>query len=61
MPKPYGKKMEMVRCLGPGREHTFRRPLGQRDRICFNCRQKMAKLGAVEIDVVRQDNLYGAR
>lgn len=53
MPKPFGKKMEMVRCLGPGKEHTFRRSIWLVSRICPRCREEMRKMSAMAIDPIR--------
>lgn len=38
-------KMVRVRCLGPGKEHTFQSPDPKTHRICKTCRDKIANLG----------------
>lgn len=44
LPEDEGKKVE-VRCLGPGREHTFVSPDRRRVRLCYACRVRLAHMG----------------
>jgi len=48
-----------VRCLGPGKEHTFASRDPKRERVCRACRDKLDNMGASVRDrplPVRLDN-----
>jgi len=46
MPPPAKSvKLVRVRCLGPGKEHTFQSRDRQSERVCKTCREKIASLG----------------
>jgi len=48
-----------VRCLGPGKEHTFLSRDRTTERVCKACREKMESLGSAVRDrplPVRLDN-----
>jgi hypothetical protein len=36
-----------VRCLGPGKEHTFTSSDAVRVRVCFKCREKLRTAPAI--------------
>lgn len=38
-------KTEIVRCLGPGKEHTFQSHDRVNERICKACREKLMSSG----------------
>ena len=38
----------VVRCLGPGREHTFRSPDPAHRRLCARCTLAVERVGAAE-------------
>lgn len=42
---PKGTKFFKVRCLGPGKEHTFPSKDKTTERVCPACREKIANLG----------------
>lgn len=38
-------KKRLVRCLGPGKEHTFNSPDPTRVRLCWRCKLAMQSVG----------------
>lgn len=43
-----------VRCLGPGKEHSFMSRDRVRERVCEPCRKKMAGYGVMVRDGVKR-------